>query len=477
LYAVALATFFFHQNPLPAMQNPLDRRQFLKQSGAISLGFLGLHHYVAFAKPIAPRIGYGELVPDPKGILNLPKGFSYKIISRQGETMTDGLLVPGKADGTATFSAGKGRTLIIRNHEVSAGNAKDGAFGDDYKLLSKVPHAAFYDFGKGKRPSLGGTTTLVYNHRTQTVESQYLSLAGTNRNCAGGLTPWGSWLTCEEDVSRAGEIAQKDHGYVFEVPASVKPQLARPVPLKAMGRFNHEAVCVDPKTGIVYLTEDDSAGLIYRFIPAQKGNLAKGGKLQALAIRGQKSADTRNWESLKTPKFPAATLTSVEWIDIDQVEAPENDLRLRGYDKGTARFARGEGMWFGSNELYFACTNGGHISKGQIFRYVPSPYEGTPREKENPGKLELFVEPNNRTLVKNCDNLTVAPWGDLIVCEDDEHPFVVGVTPKGEFYKVAENTGYPSEFAGGVFSPDGSTYFVNIQHAGLTLAITGPWQA
>nr|MCU0354491.1 DUF839 domain-containing protein [Cytophagales bacterium] len=97
------------------------------------------------------------------------------------------------------------------------------------------------------------------------------------------------------------------------------------------------------------------------------------------------------------------------------------------------------------------------------------------REKDAPGKLELFVEPNNTDLVKSCDNLTIAPWGDLIVCEDDSHPFVVGITPRGEFYRVAENVGFQSEFAGGVFSPDGSTYFVNIQHAGLTLAVTGPW--
>jgi secreted PhoX family phosphatase len=133
-------------------------------------------------------------------------------------------------------------------------------------------------------------------------------------------------------------------------------------------------------------------------------------------------------------------------------------------------------MWFGRNELYFACTNGGHISKGQIFRYTPSPEEGTPREGENPGQLELFVEPNNTDLVKSCDNLTVSPWGDLIVCEDDAHPFVVGITPTGQFYRLAENVGFRSEFAGGVFSPDGSTYFVNIQHAGLTLAVTGPWR-
>jgi secreted PhoX family phosphatase len=305
------------------------------------------------------------------------------------------------------------------------------------------------------------------------VEKEYLSLAGTVRNCAGGPTPWGSWLTCEETTVRADDVLERDHGYVFEVPASETYSLAVPVPLKGMGRFNHEAVAVDPKTGIVYLTEDDSEGLIYRFIPTTKGKLSRGGKLQTLGLTEMPSADTRNWtENLITQgkAYP------VRWIDIDDVESPDNDLRFRGFSKGAARFARGEGMWYGKNNIYFACTNGGKIKSGQVFRYIPGPYEGTTREKESPGKLELFVEPNDKEIFKNCDNLTVAPSGDVILCEDHDHPFIVGITLKGEYYKIAENTGYESEFAGGVFSPDGKTFFVNIQHVGLTVAIEGPWR-
>ena len=132
-------------------------------------------------------------------------------------------------------------------------------------------------------------------------------------------------------------------------------------------------------------------------------------------------------------------------------------------------------MWFGNGEIYFACTNGGTNRSGQVFRYKPSQYEGTAREDESSATLELFAEPNNSDILKNCDNLTVAPWGDVILSEDDDHPFLVGITPKGEYYKLGENIGYQSELAGCVFSPDGSTLFVNIQHAGLTLAIEGPW--
>jgi secreted PhoX family phosphatase len=317
---------------------------------------------------------------------------------------------------------------------------------------------------------------LVYNHRTQKVEKEFLSLAGTTRNCAGGRTPWNSWITCEETTEKAGEKIEKDHGYVFEVPATEKVSLANPIPLRDMGRFNHEAVTVDPKTSIVYLTEDRPDGVIYRFLPNKEKDFAKGGKLQVLAIKGEKSYDTRNWKDLQTAKMAVNTPVEVEWMDIDQVEAPDDDLRYRGYEKGAARFARGEGMWFGNNEFYFACTNGGHIMQGQVFRYMPSAYEGQAREKEMPAKLELFAEPNDSDILKSCDNLTIAPWGDLVLCEDHAHPFVVGITPAGEYYKLAENVGYQSEFAGGVFSPDGSTYFVNIQGAGLTIAITGPWQ-
>ena len=134
-------------------------------------------------------------------------------------------------------------------------------------------------------------------------------------------------------------------------------------------------------------------------------------------------------------------------------------------------------MWWTNSAVYFACTNGGDARKGQIWRYVPSPYEGTSRESEEPGTVELFIEPNDGSLVQNADNLTAAPWGDLIVCEDATgEDYLVGVTPAGETYKFAHNQAGPGEFAGSCFSPDGTTLFVNMQLQGLTVAITGPWE-
>lgn len=452
-----------------------SRRRFIKNTGITSLGFMGLSYMINSQAMATPHAGFGPLQPDPQGILNLPKGFSYKVIFRKGEQMSDGFYSPGRPDGMATFAGKKNHVILIRNHEINPGS-DEGPYGQDPELFRKIDLNKVYDPGSGTTPSTGGTTTLIFDEKAAEVETSYLSLTGTNRNCAGGITPWKSWITCEENTDLAGGDMEKDHGFNFEVPASEKVGLADPVPLKEMGRFNHEAVAVDPSTSIVYQTEDRPDGLIYRYIPLVPEQLNKGGKLQILALKEQSSYDTRNWEDLTTPEMPVNQPFDVEWLDIDNVFAPEDDLRYRGFEQGAARFARGEGMWYGEQEFFFACTNGGKTGTGQVFRYTLSPYEGTLREKETPGKLELFLEPNNTDLLKNCDNLTIAPWGDLILCEDHPHPFVVGVTPKGEYYKLAENTLFPSEFAGGVFSPSGNTYFVNIQDAGITLAITGPWK-
>ena len=126
--------------------------------------------------------------------------------------------------------------------------------------------------------------------------------------------------------------------------------------------------------------------------------------------------------------------------------------------------SRGECIWTGSDGIYFCATSGGDLQKGQIWRYRPE-------------TLELFCEPDDAGFLDNGDNLTVTPWGDLFVCEDGPGwQRVVAVTPKGELYTFAENVFNMSELAGGCFSPDGGTFFVNIQRPGITLAISGPWK-
>lgn len=483
----------------------LTRRHFLRSAAAVSAGFWGLHAFDASAAPTASGgvpAGYGPLLPDPEGVLDLPAGFSYRVISQIGRMMSDGLLVPGQPDGMAAFPGPDGLTVLVRNHELSNTPAGKGPFGWSRELLDRVPVEKLYDPGEpdANRPGLGGTTNIVYDTQNQRVVREFLSLVGTERNCAGGPTPWNTWVTCEETVGKAGEHGRAvDHGYNFEVPATAEPALADPVPLKAMGRFNHEAVCVTPATGIVYQTEDRQDGIITRFIPNEPGNLAAGGRLQALAIVGHPSFDTRNWiendaetqvggshiqvdeEQLvghSMPTIATGTVLDVGWIDLEDVDSADDSLRYRAFDAGAARFARNEGMWFGNDSVFFASTTGGLNRKGQIWRYVPSRFEGRPEEQRFPGRIELFLEPDNHELVENGDNLTVAPWGDLVVCEDAGHRNnLVGITPAGDIYHLALNAYSTFEFAGSCFSPDGSTLFVNIQGSGLTLAITGPWNS
>jgi uncharacterized protein len=443
-----------------------SRRTFIKQSLSVSAGFMGLSHFInhpVFAEPAKMR-------PVIDQWLELPEGFVAKIISRSGEKMADGFLLPGKPDGMAAFNVG-GSVVLVRNHENSPDAPKYGPYGEDMSLFSKVDKRNVYDYGFGKTPGLGGTTTLIFDEDKQIVKEQFLSLTGTTRNCAGGPTPWNSWITCEEDTTIKSASAETNHGYNFEIPA-VGKKLVIPVPLKAMGRFNHEAVCVDPSTGIVYQTEDAHDSLIYRFIPNKPGKLQEGGVLQALAIRGQKSFDTRNWnaESMKLGEA-----FEVEWITLSDVDPDTDDLRLRGHAQGAALFARGEGMWFGNKEVYFACTNGGQKKMGQVFKYVPGAKEGKSDEKNAPGKLVLFAESPSIDILKNCDNLTVSPWGDVILVEDAKGACLRGITPDGRIYNIGKNIGSDSEMTGVCFSPSGKTLFVNIQHDGLTFAITGPW--
>jgi secreted PhoX family phosphatase len=301
----------------------------------------------------------------------------------------------------AAFPGPAGKTILVRNHEVTVGEESIGAFGDHNELAKDFPWDRFYDPGKGRHAALGGTTTLVYDTRTQRLEKHSLSLTGTVRNCAGGPTPWQSWITCEESVMRAGDPLSRDHGYNFEVPATAKMQVFDPIPLKAMGRFNHEAVAVHARSGIVYQTEDRADGLFYRFLPNERGRLVRGGRLQALALRDKRSADARNWTAAEIS--PGQSL-AVTWIDIDNVESPQDDLRQQGFDRGAAVFARGEGIWANADEMYYATTDGGPKHGGQNWRYTASLYERTEQESRDPPTHDLYLETNDTNQLENANN-------------------------------------------------------------------------
>ncbi|HMS16008.1 MAG TPA: DUF839 domain-containing protein [Planctomycetota bacterium] len=452
--------------------NTLSRRRFLERAAAYSLGFAGLAKGLSAMGPRTCRMaeqtgfaGYGPLLPDPAGLLDLPSGFTYTVLYVQGEPMVDGLIVPGKFDGMCAFPGPKGRVVLIRNHELIAPDVS--AFGAFYEYLNVIPQSDFYDFGQGVTPGIGGTTTLVHEPGTDRVVTQFLSLAGTLRNCSGGPTPWGSWLTCEETTQKAVGTYTQEHGFVFEVPVTTVPGRVVPIPLTAMGRFMHEAAAVDPMTGFVYMTEDRPDGLFYRFRPNVPGQLAQGGVLEALRVLGQPNLNTSNHSPLN--QIPVGLDLAVDWVPLTNVISPNDDLRFQGMAQGAATFTRGEGMFAANGSVFFTAMDGGLLLKGQIWELIPG-------NNPNGGILRLFTQPNNASVLENADNITVAPWGDLIICEDGPGvQFLVGVTPNGNFYKFARNALNTNEVTGATFSPDGSILYANIRNPGRTLAITGPF--
>lgn len=448
----------------------LSRRKFFTLAGTSALGVTMVSPLEAFYARVANGQvalvpGYGALQPKlPENaaqlqgivlsginlgttpLVKLPPGFKYNALSFTGQTMDDGTPVRGGHDGMAAFPGPNNTIIVVRNHELSPSNSTGINVTPRYDQIG------------------GGTTTVVINSNRQVVK-HFVSLAGTIRNCAGGPTPWGSWISCEEDLT----LTPKKHGYNFEVPATTDIQVANPVPLVAMGRFNHEAVAIDPVSGWVYQTEDDGNSCFYRFRPNQKGNLQSGGVLEALVIEGKPTVNTaKNFLQFKNQPLP------VTWVQIDNVDPATNSaaqsVRVQGQNKGAAIFARGEGAWFGRGLIYFTCTSGGQASQGQVFAYKPNNNDPTK------GTLTMVVESTASTQLNNPDNITVAPFRDIFMCEDGSSTqFVVGIDSKGGLYQFAENAINTSEFAGACFSPDSNTLFVNIQTPGITLAIWGPW--
>ena len=310
--------------------------------------------------------GYGELFPRPPEnedpqlgkapLLALPAGFVYSVFGVEGTTMTDGNETPKAHDGMAAFALQNGNVRLIRNQEDR----------DDPGVspLDGSPDAPRYDdLGPG------GTTSLeVRPDGTRELVADFVSLQGTIVNCAGGPTPWGSWISCEETTEGRTQGWQKSHGYNFEVPASATDEI-EPVALTAMGRFVHEAIAVDPDSGIVYETEDRGTSGFYRFIPARPGDLAAGGRLQMLKIRGRDGYDTRTGQPVGRP-------LPVEWVDIadpDPAAAETNPLAVyeQGAAQGGAIFARLEGCWYGDGSVFFNSTSGGEAETGQVWQYRP----------------------------------------------------------------------------------------------------------
>ncbi len=389
--------------------------------------------------------------------------------------MSDGNPTPPAHDGMGVVAETDGTVTLVRNHELgSDGNALPIKGGQPFDSRAN-----------------GGCTSLKFDTREGKWLDSRVSISGTSRNCAGGVTPWGTWLTAEETVLGVGSrdpyrnfvkrSFKQDHGWVFEVdPSGVK----KPVPLKTMGRFVHEAVAIDRNSGIVYETEDRDTSGFYRFIPNQSGTLSAGGKLQIAEVvghddlRGQ--VDVGKVFDVRWHTIPEPTLAHTKGRDIP------DGLGVFGQGKklGGTTFARLEGCWSGSGLIYFDATSGGAAKAGQIWQYDP--------QKES---LTMLFESPGKDVLNMPDNLCVNPYGGLVLCEDgdygdDEYPQRMHLLSQdGHLFPLAVNDvqlsgekGFSGDFrgrewAGATFSPDGKWLFANIQTPGFTLAITGPWES
>lgn len=428
--------------------------------GALGLGAIGTawlsHRYwrtvaeeaVEAGLPVArrapPRGPLGALRPDPQGILDLPEGFTYRVIDRRGDPMSDGFVTPGRYDGMACFDGPEpGTWTVLRNHENGTrmrelGPAPDGR---------AIEHA--YRAGMP-----GGVTRVVVDAETLQRRSANLVLAGTLLNCAGGPSPWG-WLSCEETVDRG-------HGYVFVCdPRADRVAPARPVP--AFGRFRHEAACVDAARGIVYLSEDREGGCLYRFVPHDPA-VPFEGRLEAMRVRGRARFRTDT-------QLRAGERVEIDWVPIAEPDPDEDTVRVGAKQQGAAIVRRGEGLAFGEEGgrpvVVVSATEGGRARLGQILRLDP---EG------DGGELSVIAESTDQDDFDMPDNLVLAPHGHLYFCEDGHaRNHVRGLGPDGVVYDFARNALSRSELVGVCFSPDGATMFVGIQQEGVLLGVRGPF--
>ncbi len=467
------------RKPADEVRPVASRRDFIRNGvmGAASISFAALlarQGALAAELPYSDDYGPLELVKDYTTglkLIALPRGFTYMTYGWTGQPMQDGQRTPAVHDGMDVVAAKGDEIMLVRNHE-------QGTSGIAFDTIA-------YDRGYG----FGGTTNVAFDHVRGQFLRSFPTLTGTVRNCAGGRTPWGTWLTCEEsgNVSPAGVR----HGWIFEVPG-YGPATGQP--LRAMGKSEWEAVAVDPATGNVYQTEDVTPGGFYKFVPARYGKLERGGELYALKVVG---ADTYNFSGLNGAyvDFAPGTTWNVEWVRVTDVEALNG--RIYNSAPGRACFARPEGCYYDSGKIYFTCTSGGVARQGQVFVYDP-------RRETLTMVFNSTGAGIGNTECNMPDNIAVSPRGGIMLCEDGGNSIqrLRGLTQSGGTFLFAENrvvldaaqiaqvdaslnaggsivetippgTYTNNEWCGACFYE--KWMFVNLQTPGITFAITGPW--
>lgn len=495
----------------------MKRRQMLQGSGALMAAGLfttlqGLQMRQAHAATRFSNLvtgPYGALAPvndlsTGLPLLMLPSGFSYKSFGWTGDLMANGQRCPSNHDGMAvvrTRQVGRSTEMVlVRNHERGTG---------DY--ASRIQAPGVYDDGQiAGATALGGTTNLVF--RDGNWVSMAPSLGGTLVNCAGGVTPWGTWLSCEEINTNNVSTTGKKHGYVFEVTAD--PLQTTGQPIVGMGRFAHEAVAVDPKTGIVYETEDArNVSALYRYVPhvtpGGVGSLVHGGELQAARVKGRPNASLivasmgdeveLEWVTIANPDADITTTAALSLVPPGITSATGcSGTFAQAWNAGCLQMSRGEGIWYHAGKMYIADTSVGVDSSSR-----PGRGDGAMWELDLATmKMKAIYVSSGQLVGNNPDNITVSPRGGILLCEDGGNSpdsygsgsRVFGLTAQGDAYYFAKNTvtltaaqiaaagksinpgDYQgNEFCGACWDPSGRVLFVNIQTPGITFAITGPW--
>jgi hypothetical protein len=494
------------------MKGPsVSRRSFLVGSAGLATATIVTVLAALGSRRAIASTGGSTSVPGPYGplrpvadlatslpLLMLPEGFEYRTFSWSGDPMSNGEPTPDLHDGMGVIAAeqrdGEAELTLVRNHERG--------------FASPIAAPARYDEAVPRvriHPPGGGTTTLVFRGRNWvSVEP---SLGGTLFNCAGGVTPWGTWLSCEETWIDLTAKGGRRHGYVFEVRRNPAETTGKAI--VDMGRMEHEAVAVDPETNYAYLTEDEpNRCTLYRFIPNDRsgtpGSYDAGGRLQAASVVGQKNMD------LLTPS--PGDLHQLEWIDLQSPDAEPGALPagflnangkasgpfLEAWAKGALRMSRGEGICYHAGKFYVVDTTAGTGPLGGRGNGEGAVWEYDPQAET----LRAIFVAGSQLVADNPDNITVSPRGGILLCEDGEPVTdqygpgtrVLGLTAEGQAYAFAKNNVWldqseirvagksirPGDYRGGEFSgvcfdPAGEVLFFNIQDPGITFAIWGPW--